>query len=115
MFRIFFGVFLALAVLSPAPGAQAGPGAPVTIAGDPCSAPIIQKLAEAYARNHREFKAEVSTFSCTLGVYKAARGEFEMGVSTQNGLSSNLPKGAVNRVVAKSPIVLNREQGQPRE
>lgn len=78
----------------------------ITIAGDPCSVPLITKLAEAYASKNKEFKAEVSSFSCTLGVYKAANGEADMGVSTQNGLGSNLPKGAVNKVVTKSPIVL---------
>lgn len=112
-FRFFSAVFLALAVFSLAFAAEARASGPVTIAGDPCSAPLIQKLAEAYARNHRDFKAEVSTFSCTLGVYKAAKGEFEIGVSTQNGLTSNLPKGAVNRVVAKSPIVLIVNRDNP--
>lgn len=78
----------------------------VTISGDPCSTPLITKLAEAYSAKNREFKAEVSNFSCTLGVYKAANGEFNVGVSTQNGLTSNLPKGAHNKVIARSPIIL---------
>lgn len=78
----------------------------VTIAGDPCSIPLITKLSEGYVKKNKDFKVEVSTFACTYGVYKAASGEFEVGVSTQNGLSSNLPKGANNTVIAKSPIVL---------
>lgn len=85
----------------------------VTIAGDPCSVPLISKLAQAYSARNRDFKAEVSSFSCTLGVYKAADGEFDIGVSTQNGLSSNPPKGAVNTVVAKSPIVLIVNRNNP--
>ncbi|MBI5587328.1 MAG: substrate-binding domain-containing protein [Deltaproteobacteria bacterium] len=106
-FKYAIGTVLALAAFYlVAPFTAAAAGNSVTIAADPCSAPLIQKLAEAYTLKHRDFKAEVSTFSCTLGVYKAAKGEFEIGVSTQNGLTSNLPKGAVNRVVAKSPIVL---------
>lgn len=85
----------------------------VTIAGDPCSIPLVMKLAEAYSAKDKEFKAEVSTFACTLGVYKAAAGDFDLGVSTQNGLSANLPKGAVNKVVTKSPIVLVVNKANP--
>lgn len=111
---IFLSLVFTLAALTlAAPYSPALAGSAVTIAGDPCSVPLIKKLAEAYAAKHRDFKAEVSTFSCTLGVYKAAKGEFDMGVSTQNGLTSNLPKGATNRVVAKSPIVLIVNKANP--
>lgn len=113
-FKRVFGTLLTLAAFTLAASyGTAQAGNTVTIAGDPCSAPLIQKLAEAYSQKHRDFKAEVSTFACTLGVYKAARGDFEIGVSTQNGLTSNLPKGAVNRVVAKSPIVLIVNKSNP--
>lgn len=85
----------------------------VTIAGDPCSIPLIARLAEAYSKTHKDFKVEITNFGCTLGVYNAANGEFDLGVSTQNGLSSNLPKGAVNNVIAKSPIVLVVNKSNP--
>lgn len=85
----------------------------ITVAGDPCSVPLMAKLAEAYSHKNKEFKAEVSTFSCTLGVYNAASGEFDIGVSTQNGLASNLPKGAKNTVIAKSPIILIVHKSNP--
>lgn len=85
----------------------------ITVAGDPCSVPLMAKLAEAYSQNNREFKAEVSTYSCTLGVYNAASGQFDIGVSTQNGLTSNLPKGAKNTVIAKSPIILIVNKSNP--
>ncbi len=85
----------------------------MTIAGDPCSVPLISRLAKAYSETNRSFSAEVSSFSCTLGVYKTADGEADMGVSTQNGLDENLPKGAVNRVIAKSPIVLIVNKDNP--
>lgn len=111
--KAVFGTVLALMVLAAASFSPASAENKVTIAGDPCSIPLITKLAEAYANKHRGFKAEVSAFSCTLGVYKAASGEFEIGVSTQNGLASNLPKGAVNRVVAKSPIVFIVNRSNP--
>jgi len=71
----------------------------VTIAGDPRSVPLITRLAEAYAALDKSFSAEVSTYSCTLGVYKAADGEADIGVSTQNGLEANLPRGGVNTVI----------------
>ena len=87
----------------------------VTIAGDPCSVPLIAKLAKAYSDKNRTFSAEVTTLSCTLGVYKAADGEADIGVSTQNGLDENLPKGAVNRVIARSPIVLVVNRDNPVE
>jgi len=108
-FAVFVTLVAAMLVLSlPAKAAVT-----VTIAGDPCSVPLIKKLAEAYTLKHSDFKAEISIFSCTLGVYKAAKGDFEIGVSTQNGLDSNLPRGAVNRVIAKSPIVLVVNMANP--
>ena len=105
--------FLILIFLSlPFASSDAAAGA-ITIAGDPCSVPLATKLAEAYRLQNKGFEAEVSTFSCTLGVFKAADGEVDLGVSTQNGLSSNLPKGAVNTVIAKSPIVLVVNKSNP--
>lgn len=83
------------------------------IAGDPCSVPLISALVDAYSKKTKDLKAEVSSFSCTLGVYKTADGEFDIGVSTQNGLSSNLPRGAVNHVLAKSPIVMIVNRNNP--
>lgn len=88
-------------------------GNKVTIAGDPCSVPLITKLAEGFSARNKDFKAEVSTFSCTLGVDKAAKGEFDIGVSTQNGLDLDLLKGATNSVITKSPIVMIVNKANP--
>lgn len=105
---------LSLALVMTAAAAFASSaGEQVRIAGDPCSVPLISALAEAYSRTDAGFSAEVTTVSCTLGVFKAADGEFDIGVSTQNGLSQNLPRGAANRVIAKSPIVLVVNRANP--
>jgi len=85
----------------------------LTLAGDPCSIPLARKLAEAYSARNAAFMVELQTFSCTQGVYKAASGKVDIGVSTHNGLSSNLPKGGFNTVIAKSPIVLIVNQSNP--
>lgn len=85
----------------------------LTLAGDPCSVPLAQKLAEAYSNNNKDFKVELQTFGCTQGVYKASSGKVDIGVSTQNGLSSNTPKGGYNTVIAKSPIILIVNKSNP--
>jgi len=85
----------------------------LTLAGDPCSVPLAQKLAEAYSQKNKAFKIELQTFGCTQGVYKASSGKVDIGVSTQNGLSSNTPKGGYNTVIAKSPIILIVHQSNP--
>jgi len=85
----------------------------LTLAGDPCSVPLAQKLAEAYSNKNKAFKIELQTFGCTQGVYKASSGKVDIGVSTQNGLSSNTPKGGYNTVIAKSPIILIAHQSNP--
>ncbi len=102
---------VAMSFVVPVSGRAAGDL--ITIAGDPCSLPLAAKLAEAYAKKRKGFSTEASTVSCTLGVFKAAYGEVNIGVSTQNGLTSNLPKGAVNTVIAKSPIVLIVNKANP--
>lgn len=78
----------------------------ITIAGDPCSVPLAEKLGAAFIAKNPEVKITVKSHPCMQGVYLAAEGAFNMGTSTQNGLSENLPQGAHNTVIAKSPIVL---------
>jgi len=78
----------------------------ITIAGDPCSVPLAEKLGAAFALENQGVDVTVKSHLCMQGVYLAAEGSFTMGVSTQNGLSENLPQGAYNTVIAKSPIVL---------
>ena len=86
---------------------------PLTIAGDPCSLPLVMKLAEAYAKKDKSFRAEAKQVGCMMGVYLAANGEAEIGVSTQNGLTSNLPKKGRNHILAKAPIVLVVNKANP--
>ncbi|MDT8318149.1 MAG: substrate-binding domain-containing protein [bacterium] len=91
--------------------ANAYAGKVITMMGDPCSLPLAEKLVAAYSAKDKTFKVEVATVGCMMGVYRAANNEADIGVSTQNGLDSNLPRGASNTVIAKAPIVLvvNRE------
>ena len=77
-----------------------------TLMGDPCSLPLAEKLLEAYSAKDKNFKVEVTTVGCMMGVYKAVNDQADIGVSTQNGLNSNLPRGASNTIIAKAPIVL---------
>lgn len=100
--RLLSGAAL-LACLSAGPATA---GNMLTLAGDPCSVPLAEKLAEAYSAKNPAFKIELQTFGCTQGVYKASSGKVDIGVSTQNGLSSNTPRNGFNTVIAKSPIVL---------
>ncbi len=81
-------------------------GRTITIAGDPCSLPLAMNLAEAFSKKEPGFSVETKQVGCMLGVYQAANDRADIGVSTQNGLSANLPRGAVNTVLAKAPIVL---------
>lgn len=99
-----------LLCLSAAPAAA---GNTLTLAGDPCSVPLAAKLAEAYSTRNADFRVEIQTFGCTQGVYKASSGKVDIGVSTQNGLSSNTPRGGFNTVIAKSPIVLIVHKSNP--
>ena len=85
----------------------------ISMMGDPCSLPLAEKLLEAYSARNKEFKVEVSTVGCMMGVYRAANDQADIGVSTQNGLNANLPRGASNTVIAKAPIVLVVNQNNP--
>lgn len=78
----------------------------ITIAGDPCSVPLAEELGAAFALENQEVKITVKSHPCMQGVYLSAEGAFSMGVSTQNGLSENLPQGAHNTVIARSPVVM---------
>jgi phosphate transport system substrate-binding protein len=97
-------LLLTLAALT-MPGSALAAGS-ITIAGDPCSLPLAMKLADAYSRKDKTFKAEKKQVGCMLGVYQAANGDADIGVSTQNGLTSNLPRDGKNMILAKAPIVL---------
>lgn len=85
----------------------------ITIAGDPCSVPLAEKLAASFVLENQGVKITVTSHPCMLGVYLASDGDFTIGVSTQNGLSENLPEGAYNTVIAKSPIVLVVNKNNP--
>jgi len=86
----------------------------IQISGDPCSLPLMKKLVEGYTEKvNSKFKAEFSTVGCMMGVYMAANNKSDIGVSTQNGLQSNLPKDAELSVIGKAPIVLVVNKNNP--
>ena len=106
--KIFLALFLTRAVAGNSSAEKM-----ISLMGDPCSLPLAEKLVEAYSAGNKEFKVEMTTVGCMMGVYNAANEQADIGVSTQNGLSSNLPRGAVNTVIAKAPIVLVVNKANP--
>src|SRR3989338_6830987 len=92
----------------------------ISVAGDPCTVPVMEKLAEAFAIKYDTYFS-LASGPCMSGVKKVADGEVMIGVSTQN---IEPPEGCSNTVIAKAPIVLivnkknkvkNLSQGQLKE
>ncbi|OHB90881.1 MAG: hypothetical protein A3E19_01300 [Planctomycetes bacterium RIFCSPHIGHO2_12_FULL_52_36] len=75
----------------------------ISVAGDPCTVPVMEKLAEAFARKDDTYFS-LASGPCMSGVKKVADGEVMIGVSTQN--MAEPPEGCSNTVIAKAPIVL---------
>lgn len=87
-------------------------GETITVAGDPCSVPLAKKMGDAFTKK-TGISVDISSFSCQIGINKATEGEANIGVSTKNQLSDIIPDGAVNTVIAKSPIVLIANKKNP--
>jgi len=84
----------------------------ITIAGDPCTAPLAQKLGEAFTKKTgKEVKVEAS--ACAAGIYKASQGDVNIGVSTHEVVLAYLPAGTVNTVIAKAPTVVLVNKNNP--
>ncbi len=84
----------------------------VTIAGDPCTAPLAQKLGEAFTKKTGK-EVKIDTASCASGIYKASQGDVNIGVSTHEVVLAYLPDGTVNTVIAKAPTVVVVNQKNP--
>ncbi|MDH5719455.1 MAG: substrate-binding domain-containing protein [Spirochaetia bacterium] len=78
---------------------------PISIAGDPCTVPLAEKLAEAYTKK-TGIEFDIQSAGCGTGVYKAVKGEIDIGVATLEVDINALPKGTNVQVVAKAPTVL---------
>ena len=93
-----------------------GPGAlaaeVVTIAGDPCTAPLAQKLGEVFTKK-TGIEVKVETATCASGIYKASQGDVNIGVSTHEVVLAYLPEGTVNTVIAKAPTVVLVNRNNP--
>lgn len=84
----------------------------ITIAGDPCTAPLAQKLGEAFTKK-TGIEVKVETSACAAGIYKASQGDVNIGVSTHEVVLAYLPAGTVNTVIAKAPTVVLVNKNNP--
>ncbi|MDO8261755.1 MAG: substrate-binding domain-containing protein [Gallionella sp.] len=84
----------------------------VTISGDPCTAPLAQKLGEAFTKKTGK-DVKIETAACASGIYKASQGDVNIGVSTHEVVLAYLPTGTVNTVIAKAPTVVLVNQKNP--
>lgn len=77
----------------------------ITIAGDPCTVPLAEKLGAAFTKKTGK-SVKVEGAACGTGIYKASQGEVNVGVSTHEVVLEYLPDGTVNTVIAKAPTVV---------
>ncbi|MDH5716798.1 MAG: substrate-binding domain-containing protein [Spirochaetia bacterium] len=77
----------------------------LTIAGDACTVPLAQKLADAFTQK-TGVKVNIQAAGCATGIYKAVLGEVDIGVSTHDVDKSSLPAGTTVKVIAKAPTIL---------
>lgn len=105
-------VFVAM-LLSPMMLAQsATAGEAITILGDPCTAPLAEKLGAAFTKKTGT-EVKVETAACAAGIYKASNGLVDIGVSTHEVVLTYLPEGTVNKVIAKAPTVVLVNKANP--
>ena len=93
-----------------APVAMAGE--PITLTGDPCTAPLAEKLGAAFTKKTGT-EVKVETAACGAGIYKASKGIVNVGVSTHEVTLSYLPEGTENVVIAKAPTVVIVNKANP--
>ena len=84
----------------------------LTIAGDPCTVPLAEKLGAAFTKKTGT-EVKIETASCGSGIYKASQGAVNIGVSTHEVVLTYLPEGTVNTVIAKAPTVVLVNQANP--
>lgn len=85
---------------------------PISVLGDPCTAPLARKLGEAFTRKTGK-SVNVEAAACAAGIYKASQGEVNVGVSTHEVVLSYLPEGTANTVIAKAPTVVLANRNNP--
>ena len=84
----------------------------ITVAGDPCTVPLAKKLGAAFTRKTGK-SVEIDGAACASGIYRASKGEVDVGVSTHEVVLTYLPAGTVNTVIAKAPTVVVVNKSNP--
>lgn len=103
IFRSLLGVILCLSLLQTVSADES-----ITVAGDPCTVPLIEELAEAFGKATGTY-FKVASGPCMSGVRKVTDGEVLIGVTTQ--LMDATPEGCFRVVIAKAltTMIVNRE------
>ncbi|MEK7369618.1 MAG: substrate-binding domain-containing protein [Planctomycetota bacterium] len=103
IFRSLPGVILFLSLLQTVSADES-----ITVAGDPCTLPLMEELAETFGKRTGMY-SKVTSGTCMSGVRRVTDGEVIIGVTTQ--LMDSTPAGCFRVVIAKAPIVMivNRE------
>lgn len=84
----------------------------ITVAGDPCTVPLAEKLGAAFAKKTGT-EVKVESAACANGIYKASTGDVNIGVSTHEVDLKYLPLGTTNTIIAKAPTVILVNKANP--
>lgn len=84
----------------------------ITIAGDPCTVPLAEKLGEAFTKKTGT-EVKVESAGCANGIYKASTGDVNIGVSTHEVDLKSMPLGTTNTVIAKAPTIILVNKANP--
>ncbi|HUW25095.1 MAG TPA: substrate-binding domain-containing protein [Gallionella sp.] len=87
-------------------------GEAITILGDPCTAPLVKKMGDAFTKKTGT-AVNVEIAACAAGIYKASNGLVDIGVSTHEVVLDYLPDGTVNNIIAKAPTVVLVNKANP--
>lgn len=105
--RIFIGMFVSIMFANSGIAADT-----ITIAGDPCTVPLTEKLGAAFTKK-TGIEVKVESAGCANGIYKASTGDVNIGVSTHEVDIKSLPLGTTNTVIAKAPTVILVNKANP--
>lgn len=84
----------------------------ITIAGDPCTVPLAEKLGAEFTKK-TGIDVKVESAACANGIYKASTGDVNIGVSAHEVDLKSLPLGTTNTIIAKAPTVILVNKGNP--
>lgn len=84
----------------------------ITIAGDPCTVPLAEKLGAAFTKK-MGIEVKVESAGCANGIYRASTGDVNIGVSTHEVDLKSLPLGTTNTIIAKAPTIILVNKANP--